>query len=83
MTNNPHFLPSSLLLPNGPQRVVLLAFDDAQVLDVAGPAAVFAAANDELASPAYDVAVASPSGGTIRTTSCVVLATEPLAAIPP
>ena len=71
------------ILPAPPQRVVILAFDDAQVLDVAGPAAVFAAANDEVATPAYDTVVASPRGGNIRTTSCVALAAEPLRSIAP
>ena len=69
-------------LPNDNFRhVVLVAFDGAQVLDISGPAAVFAAANDELPSPAYKLSIASPAGGTINTSSHVGIATEPLAAI--
>jgi len=63
------------------RHIVLVAFHGAQVLDVTGPAAVFAAANDELPAPAYKLSIASPGGGTIMTSSHVGIATEPLAAI--
>jgi transcriptional regulator GlxA family with amidase domain len=70
------------ILPNGDLRqVVLVAFDGAQVLDVTGPAAVFAAANDELPTPAYRLRIVSPAGGGVMTSSHVGLATEPLAAL--
>lgn len=76
MTDIMHILPTP-----EPRHIVLIAFDGAQVLDVTGPAAVFAAANDELASPAYRLSIASPAGGTIMTSSHVGIATEPLGAI--
>lgn len=70
------------IMPNDNFRhVVLIAFDGAQVLDVTGPAAVFASANDELPSPAYRLTIASPRGGTIMTSSHVGIATEPLGAV--
>src|SRR5687767_707931 len=76
MTDNMQNLPNDNF-----RHVVLVAFDGAQVLDITGPAAVFAAANDELPSPAYKLSIASPAGGTIMTSSHVGIATEPLAAI--
>ncbi len=67
-----------------PHRVVIVAFDGVQSLDVAGPAEVFATAN-AIASEArsdvmpYDVTIVSAPGGTVRTESAVALATEPIA----
>ena len=75
MTDNMHFLPNSGF------RLVLIAFDGVQVLDVTGPAAVFAAANDELPAPAYELIIASPRGGTIATSSGVGIATVPIATV--
>jgi transcriptional regulator GlxA family with amidase domain len=50
-------------------RVALIVFDGFQLLDTAGPASVYGAANDALGSPAYDVVIASCSGGLMRS-SC-------------
>jgi len=70
------------ILPNPSLRtVVLVAFDGVQVLDITGPAAVFAAANDELPAPFYRVVIASPAGGTVATTSAVSLAAVPIAEV--
>jgi transcriptional regulator GlxA family with amidase domain len=64
----------------GPRRVVLLAFDGCQPLDVVGPAEVFGGA--ALRRPAaYDVCVASAGGGLVRGRSAVVLDTVDAAAI--
>ena len=76
MTDNMQNLPNDNF-----RHVVLVAFDGAQVLDITGPAAVFAAANDELPSPAYRLTIGSPRGGTVMTSSHVGVATEPLAAV--
>lgn len=45
------------------QRIVIIGFDGAQLLDVAGPTTVFACANDELGSDAYEVLIVSARGG--------------------
>jgi len=50
-------------------RVVLVAFEGAQTLDLTGPAEVFAAANRQLGRAHYQVVVAAVGGGE-RRTSC-------------
>jgi transcriptional regulator GlxA family with amidase domain len=67
------------------RRIVLLAFEGAQLLDIAGPLQVFAttreiAAERELADP-YAPTVASPEGGTVATSSGLGIATVPLASL--
>ena len=64
-----------------PRRVVVLAFADAQLLDITGPAQVFATAA-ELAPPGagYTITLVSPHGGLVATSSGIALATQPLAA---
>lgn len=69
-------------MKNLPNRIVLLAFDTAQLLDISGPASVFGAANDE-APGAYEVTVASAAGGVITSNCGVGVATVPIAAIAP
>ncbi|TFW33118.1 GlxA family transcriptional regulator [Massilia horti] len=61
-----------------PGNVALLVFDGIQILDVTGPAAVFAAANDAAGSQCYRVHILSAQGGPITSNSGVVLHTEPL-----
>jgi transcriptional regulator GlxA family with amidase domain len=69
--------------PKPKQRLVLvLAFDGAQLLDIAGPVQTFASANelakDRPGAP-YRVVVASPHGGAIRTSSGLSLLTNTIA----
>ncbi|WAJ28290.1 GlxA family transcriptional regulator [Antarcticirhabdus aurantiaca] len=62
--------------PSPPHRVEILAFADAQILDVTGPAQVFATANDlsppgaprpyEVALVSLDVEIATSSGLTLK-----------------
>ena len=63
------------------RRVLLLAFEDCQLLDVAGPLQTFATAT-ELASAhgldGYAVSVISYPGGAVRTTSGLTLVTDPV-----
>ena len=61
----------------------LLAYDGFQLLDVTGPAAVFAAASRALGRRAYEVAVLSPKGGETASDSGVVVSTRALARTPP
>jgi transcriptional regulator GlxA family with amidase domain len=63
--------------------IVLFAFENCELLDVAGPASVFGAANSALRKPVYDVQIASPAGGPIATSSGVVLHSRSLASISP
>jgi transcriptional regulator GlxA family with amidase domain len=50
-------------------RLALIIFDGFQLLDTAGPASVYGAANDALGHPAYDVTIVSTKGGPVRS-SC-------------
>lgn len=63
--------------------VVLLAFDGVQVLDVTGPAAVFAAANDAAGVPYYRIHILSARGGPVTSNSGVALLTEAVASLAP
>lgn len=50
-------------------RVTLVAFDGMQLLDLAGPLEVLAAANQAGATPPYELVVSTPGGGAVRTSS--------------
>lgn len=67
------------------RRIVFVAFEAVQLLDIAGPLQVFASAREialrrGLPDP-YALAIGSPGGGTAITSSGVALLTEPLAAL--
>jgi transcriptional regulator GlxA family with amidase domain len=62
------------------RRIVILAYDGAQILDVAGPLQALATANEEGAEPRYDITVAAINAGTIRTASGLDIRT---AGLPP
>jgi transcriptional regulator GlxA family with amidase domain len=70
-------------MPHTPHTLALLVFDGVQILDVTGPAAVFAAANDCCAEPFYDVVIVSANGGNVSSNCAVQLATTALAKLPP
>ena len=54
-------------------RVILLAFEGAQGLDIFGPGEVFGGVARIAGKPAYEVVVASVGGGTFRTTAGVAV----------
>ena len=54
-----------------PHRIVLLAFPNGQLLDIAGPLQMFAGANDELSRQAYRIEIAAPQAGPFATSSGV------------
>jgi transcriptional regulator GlxA family with amidase domain len=58
-------------------RVIAVVFDDVQMLDVCGPAAVFAAARSR-GRPAYELSYASVAGGPRRMSSGLCVATRDL-----
>jgi transcriptional regulator GlxA family with amidase domain len=68
--------------PIAPRRVEVLAFPDVQLLDVAGPVQVFAAANDQANRPGapspYTIRVIAPEGAEVRATSGLAFLAEPL-----
>lgn len=59
-----------------PHTVVLVAFDRLQLLDLAGPAEVFDAANRIAEAELYDVRIATPGGDRVRTTSGIELGAD-------
>jgi transcriptional regulator GlxA family with amidase domain len=63
--------------------VALFAFEGVQILDVTGPASVFAAANDAVGSRHYQVHVLSARGGVLQSNSAIGIATRPLKEIRP
>jgi transcriptional regulator GlxA family with amidase domain len=64
-------------------RIVLVAFEGAQGLDVFGPAEVFAAVNRASDSAEYEIVLASVGGGRITASSGIGLVTVPLAHLTP
>ena len=54
------------------RHIVLVAFDGAEAIDVAGPASVFSKA-EALRPGTYRVSVVSPSGGTVATNSALAI----------
>jgi transcriptional regulator GlxA family with amidase domain len=59
-----------------PHRIVLLAFPNGQLLDIAGPLQMFAGANDALSRQAYRIEIAAPQAGPFATSSGVRLVAD-------
>jgi transcriptional regulator GlxA family with amidase domain len=59
-----------------PHRIVLLAFPNGQLLDIAGPLQMFAGANDELSRQVYRIEIAAPQAGPFATSSGVRLVAD-------
>lgn len=75
MTTFVYFLPMA--------RAVLVVFEGVQTLDLTGPAEVFAAASRVRKRPAYEVVIASSTGGELRTSCGLSIRTQSLARIKP
>jgi transcriptional regulator GlxA family with amidase domain len=59
-----------------PRRILLLAFPNGQLLDIAGPLQMFAGANDELSRQVYRFEIAAPEAGPFATSSGVRLVAD-------
>ena len=68
---------------NPPLPIALFAFDGMQILDITGPAAVFAAANDAAGREVYRVHLLSAGGGAVQSNSAVALLTRPVHSVAP
>ena len=68
--------------PVNPRKTVIVLFDGAQLLDVAGPADVFSIANEFVEAPAYKVEFASARGGNVTATNGLKCDTVPLRRVP-
>jgi len=60
------------------RRVVFLAYDGVQILDIAGPAQAFSTANDEAVAVPYEVSVAAFTPGAVATASHFDIVAAPL-----
>lgn len=58
------------------RHIALIAFDGVQILDLTGPASVFAAASDAVGRACYQVHILSPQGGAVTAGSGVRLLTD-------
>ena len=56
-----------------PHRVFIVAYEGCQLLDVAGPAAVFGAANEVHGRQFYELRIVSPDGGAVASNSGVAI----------
>jgi transcriptional regulator GlxA family with amidase domain len=65
------------------QRVILVAFDGAEGLDIFGPAEVFTTASRRIGIPAYEVVISALDGGAIVLTSGASVVTRRLGSIRP
>ncbi|WP_417456387.1 GlxA family transcriptional regulator [Kordiimonas sp.] len=68
---------------NTPHKLILLTFDGAQVLDITGPAQVFASANEALEREAYKITLVSSAGQRTATSAGIALETTALSALEP
>ena len=67
--------------PTDPRVVALVAYPAVQMLDVAGPADVFAMANAFNVEPAYRVVPVSSQGGLVRASNGIAIDTESIASL--
>lgn len=63
------------------RRVLIVAYDDAQILDIACPSGALDMANRAGAQPPYRVDVVSAGGRGVRTSAGIVLGSRPLEAV--
>ncbi len=82
MSPNTPQIPPQAPRQTNKRGVEVLAFPDVQLLDVAGPVQVFAAANEQAdgpgALPPYRIRLIAPEGAQIRATSGLAFLAEPL-----
>jgi transcriptional regulator GlxA family with amidase domain len=63
--------------------VALIVFDGFQLLDTAGPASVYGAANDALGYTAYDIVIVSSKGGAVRSSCGLAVESSAISMIDP
>ncbi len=66
-----------------PKKIIIIAYEGAQMLDLTGPMQVFSSANDELGQQYYDISLASVEGGPVQTSSGFSIVTTPLPKVVP
>jgi transcriptional regulator GlxA family with amidase domain len=63
-------------MSDAPRNIVMLAFEQAQVLDVVGPMQILAGVNDELPKPAYRLSLLAGRKGAFATTGGISLVAD-------
>ena len=63
------------------RRIIFVVFEDFQLLDMSGPAAVFHAASDFSSDQPYEIVITSSQGGPVRSSCGVEVASDALATI--
>ena len=63
-------------VPNTGRRMIMAAYDDAELLDISCVTGVLDAANRQGATPPYDVRLATPGGRPVRCASGLVLGSQ-------
>jgi transcriptional regulator GlxA family with amidase domain len=58
------------------RKIVMLAFEDAQILDITGPLQILGCANRGRAKPFYEIVLAAPEPGPFRTTEGLKLVAD-------
>ena len=66
-----------------PRTIALLVFEGAQILNITGSAAVFAAANNVAGQPVYRIHILSPTGGPIESMSAITISTDSISTLDP
>ena len=59
-----------------PKKILILGFDDAQILDITGPMEILTSASDEMPRQAYDVTLAGPNALSLKTTCGIKLSVD-------
>src|ERR1700712_356464 len=59
-----------------PRKIVMLAFEDAQILDITAPLQILGSANRGRRHPVYDIVLAAPQPGPFRTTEGLSLVAQ-------
>ena len=59
-----------------PRKIVMLAFEDAQILDIVGPLQILGAANRRKGAPAYEIVLAAKTKGPFRTSEGLSLVAD-------
>jgi transcriptional regulator GlxA family with amidase domain len=63
-------------MPKPPRKIVMLAFEDAQILDITGPLQILGSANRGYERPVYDIVLAAREAGPFRTTEGLSLVAD-------
>lgn len=66
-----------------PRRILLVTYEGAELLDIAGPSAVFTFANRVADRPLYEVQVVSPDAPQVAQSGGLAVAARPLSAVRP